>query len=260
MATFLFDDIIFGPVRSRRLGNSLGINLLPQTKKICNFNCLYCECGLTNVPSSDNLKGMPAREEVRFELEKTLNEFIRSNRKIDTITFAGNGEPTLHPSFSQIIDDTIELRKKYIPSSKIAVLSNATLVSKKEIKDALLKIDFNILKLDSAREETIRKINCPLGEFSLEKLIDKLHSFKENLTIQTLFVKGKYKGYSFDNSSDEELKGWLRLLKDLHPKLVMVYTIARDAPIETIEKISEEKLHSIASKVRRLGIPVTIST
>jgi len=259
MATFLFNEIIFGPVTSRRLGNSLGVNLLPIAKKVCNFNCLYCECGLTEVISGKNAS-LPGRKEVQTKLEETLKAFHEKKKGTDTITFAGNGEPTLHPFFAQIIDDTIELREKYCPATKIAVLSNATGIGKKDIHKALQKIDYNILKLDSANEETIRKINCPAGDFSLELLLKQLHRFKNNLTIQTLFVKGSFKGYSFDNSSDEELEGWLHVIKDLNPELVMVYTIARDTPIRTIQKISEQKLNAIATKVRDLGIPVTISS
>jgi wyosine [tRNA(Phe)-imidazoG37] synthetase (radical SAM superfamily) len=260
MATFLFDEIIFGPVLSRRLGNSLGINLLPTSKKVCNFNCLYCECGLTDLFNADKNARLPTPEEVRRNLEETLKKYSLLGKPIDTITFAGNGEPTLHPSFPQIIDETLYLRNKYFPTVKVAVLSNATLIGNKNIKEALQKIDFNILKLDSANEETIRKINCPAVKFSLEQLIEQLHTFRNNLTIQTLFVKGSYNDYSFDNSSDEELTAWLQLIRDLNPKLVMVYTIARDTPIRTIQKISKQKLDDIAAKVRDLGIPVTISS
>jgi len=260
MATFLFDEIIFGPVSSRRLGNSLGINLLPTSKKVCNFNCLYCECGLTDFFYPDKNSRLPTPEEVRRNLEETLKRYSSRGNPIDTITFAGNGEPTLHPSFSQIIDDTLCLRKKYFPTVKVAVLSNATLIGNKKISKALQKIDYNILKLDSANEETIRKINCPADNFSLQQLIEQLHTFKNNLTIQTLFVKGSYNDYSFDNSSEEELVAWLSVIKELHPQLVMVYTIARDTPIRTIQKISVQKLNEIAAKVKDLGIPVTISS
>lgn len=260
MATFLFDEIIFGPVLSRRLGNSLGINLLPTNKKICNFNCLYCECGLTDYTSSAKDSSLPTRKAVKTELKKTLINFSKSGKTIDTITFAGNGEPTLHPSFPDIIDDTLILREKYCPKAKIAVLSNATLIGEKHIYNALQKIEYNILKLDSALQKTIQLINCPKGNFSIDRLITQLITFRNNLTIQTLFVKGKYKGYSFDNSSDKELKAWLQVIKKINPQLVMVYTIARDTPIDSIEKIARPKLESIARKVEEMGIPVTIST
>ena len=260
MTTFLFDEIIFGPVLSRRLGNSLGINLLPLTKKICNFNCLYCECGLTNYSFSTKDSSMPTRKAVEKNLRKILIDFSKTGKRIDSITFAGNGEPTLHPSFPQIIDDTIILRDKYYPKAKIAVLSNATLIGKENIHKALQKIEYKILKLDSVFQETIQKINCPKGDFSIDHLISQLRIFNTNLTIQTLFVKGRYKGYSFDNSSEKELEAWLQVIKKINPQLVMVYTIARDTPIESIEKISQEKLEAIAHRVRKMGIPATIST
>lgn len=260
MATFLFDEIIFGPVLSRRLGNSLGINLLPITKKICNFNCLYCECGLTDYRFSRKDTSMPTRKAVEKNLKKNLINFSTMGKEIDTITFAGNGEPTLHPSFPQIIDDTIILRDKYYPKAKIAVLSNATLIGIEDINKALQKIEYNILKLDSALQVTIQKINCPKGDFSIDHLIKQLRIINTNLTIQTLFVKGRYKGYSFDNSTENELKAWLKAIKKINPQLVMVYTIARDTPIKSIEKISQEKLEVIANRVKKMGIPATIST
>ena len=258
MPTFLFNEIIFGPVSSRRLGESLGINLLPVNRKICNFNCLYCECGLTFGNLQDKGK-LPSRDMVREKLQETLESFLKENRHIDTITFAGNGEPTMHPDFNRIIEDTLDLRTKYYPRARIAVLSNATLLHKEKIRNALKKVDFNILKLDSAREETIRKINCPMGHFSLEGLIANLKTFSNNLTIQTLFVRGSYLDYTFDNASQEEVDAWLGVLEVLKPELVMIYTIARDTPINTVFKVSESDLQRIAKQVEVLGIPVTIS-
>lgn len=259
MGTFLFNEIIFGPVTSRRLGNSLGINLLPVNKKVCNFNCLYCECGLTNAYTIAEGK-LPSRKMVHRQLKKTLANYQKEKHNVDTITFAGNGEPTMHPEFSGIIDDTIQLRDTYYPESNIAVLSNATLIHKMEIRNALQKVEYNILKLDSVNEETIRRINCPLGHFSLVELIENLKYFNRNFTIQTLFVRGTYRDYSFDNSSEEEVNNWLEVLKALQPKLVMIYTIARDTPIDTVYKISENELEQIAMKVEQLGIPVSISS
>jgi wyosine [tRNA(Phe)-imidazoG37] synthetase (radical SAM superfamily) len=259
MSTFLFDEIIFGPVASRRLGNSLGINLLPTDTKYCNFNCLYCECGLTAKNYATKRKDLPPRDLVKKELERTLNEFRNRHRRIDTITFAGNGEPTLHPEFAEIIDDTIVLKNIYFPNSKIAVLSNATLLGNEKIFRALYKVDYNILKLDSAFDDTLQKINCPLGNFSVSKLVAGLRKFPANLTIQTLFVRGEYNGYFFDNTTDKEIDAWLEILKELKPDLVMVYTIARDTPIDSIRKVEPEKLDEIARKVKESGIPVTVS-
>jgi wyosine [tRNA(Phe)-imidazoG37] synthetase (radical SAM superfamily) len=259
MATFLFSEIIFGPVISRRLGNSLGINLLPTNRKVCNYNCLYCECGLTDISFPTKDSKLPRAEEVRDALENTLSNLQPNDPAIDTITFAGNGEPTMHPNFPEIVEETLRLRNRYSPHSKIAVLSNATLISKKDIQQVLKKVDYNILKLDSAIEETITRLNCPLGRFSLNNLKQSLRSFQKNLTIQTLFIRGKFQGSNIDNTSAEEIKKWLELLNELRPQLVMIYTIARDTPVKSLEKIDITVLNEIASKVESLGIPVLVS-
>lgn len=259
MSTFLFNEIIFGPVNSRRLGISLGINLLPLNSKLCNFNCIYCECGLNDDVRNEKGYLYPGQKIIE-ELEKTLSCFRTSGKPIDTITFAGNGEPTLHPEFSFIIDKTIELRNKIYPLAKIAVLSNATLIGKPLILDALQKVDYNILKVDSANEETIKRINCPNGNFSLHKLVDELKAFKDNLTIQTLFLRGNYSGFYFDNTSEEEVKGLLKIYEELQPKLVMIYTIARETPIQSLEKVDSAKLTEIAGRIEALGFPVQISS
>jgi wyosine [tRNA(Phe)-imidazoG37] synthetase (radical SAM superfamily) len=258
MATFLFNEIIFGPVQSRRLGMSLGINLLPLKNKLCNFNCIYCECGFTD-KIKDNDQQILSHKTILGALEKTLRSFLDSGKLIDTITFAGNGEPTLHPEFSEIIDDTISLRDLLFPNAGIAVLSNATLIGRQDIRESLQKIEYNILKIDSSFEETIKGINCPSGNFSLEKLIKDLLFFDKNLTLQTLFLKGTYNGFYFDNSSEREVEGLLNIYRELNPKLVMIYTIARDTPVNTVEKIDLGRLNKIASRVEELGIPVQVS-
>jgi wyosine [tRNA(Phe)-imidazoG37] synthetase (radical SAM superfamily) len=245
-------------VTSRRLGNSLGINLLPINKKVCNFNCLYCECGLTKPNHADSGK-LPGRAEIRQALEKYLTKKGNTVYSIDTITFAGNGEPTMHPDFSSIVEDTILLRNKYSPDARIAVLSNATLIHRKKVKQSLMKVDYNILKLDSAVEETIKILNCPIGYFSLEKLTESLKEFKENLTIQTLFIRGSYNGKKIDNTTENEVSTWLNLLNILRPQLVMVYSISRDTPIKELEKIDAETLNKIAERVRSMDIPVSVS-
>jgi len=189
MSTFLFNEIVFGPVKSRRLGVSLGINLLPTTKKICNFNCIYCECGLTDESnqSADNI--MPYRKEVCYELEKKLFAMKRKGQNPDVITFAGNGEPTLHPEFSEIIGDVVKLRNNIFPDTKIAVLSNATTIKNPKIKNALLTVDLNILKLDSACDNTIELHNNPNRKIYSEELINDLKTFNGKLIIQTLLQK-----------------------------------------------------------------------
>lgn len=254
MATFLFDKIIFGPVTSRRLGQSLGINLLPTDQKICNFDCIYCECGLT-----DSSKGsLPSQSEVKEKLEAVLVEFNTQNKAIDTITFAGNGEPTLHRDFEGIIDDTVELRDKYFPKAKIALLTNSTTLESPKIRRTLAKIDQSILKIDSVHKSTVELLNCPLGHFNLEKTIERLKKMPAPI-IQTMFVKGKYKGQIVNNATEDEIVPWLDMLSQIRPSLVMIYTIARDTPFDTLEKVPANKLEEIANRVRELGLEVQIS-
>ena len=258
MATFLFDKIIFGPVKSRRLGISLGINLLPDNKKICNFNCIYCECGLTFQQKVKN-SGMPSREDVRRNLKIRLEEMKDKGEQVDTITFAGNGEPTLHPEFAGIIDDTLVIRDQIFPSARVAVLSNATLIHKSAVFNALIKTDQNILKLDSVIPQTQKIINCPAENYSLSRTIQYLKSFKGNLIIQTLFFKGSWLGKPVDNLNNAEVGAWLDVINDIRPELVMIYTINRDTPVEGLVKASLAELQQIAYKVEALGISVQIS-
>jgi len=258
MATFLFDKIIFGPVKSRRLGVSLGINLLPTNVKVCSFDCIYCECGWT--PKKYEEKAiLPTRIEVREKLEIMLTKMRADKQFPDVITFAGNGEPTLHPEFAGIIDDTIELRNKITPNARIAVLSNASMLHKKPVSNALLKIKDNIQKLDSAFEETVKLMDCPNGNFDLNKVVEQLIAFNGKVIIQTMFVRGSFKGNKIDNTTEKEISAWLELLKKINPLQVMIYTIARDTPIETLEKVPIEELNSIADQVKKLGIDIQVS-
>ena len=249
MSTFLFDSAVFGPVKSRRLGVSLGINLLPNDSKLCSFDCIYCECGWN--PDPRKVKAvLPNRSQVKVALEKKLEEMAVNHELPDVITFAGNGEPTMHTEFSTIIDDTVELRDRLAPSARIAVLSNSTMLFKPTVVEALKKVDDNILKLDSAFPATIEIMNCPVGRFDLDKVVEQLCVFNGRLAIQTMFLKGIFKGVSFDNTTDEEVTSWIGLLKKIRPERVMIYTIARDTPLETLTRISLEKLNEIAAKVR----------
>ena len=250
MATFLFDKIIFGPVKSRRLGISLGINLLPTNIKVCSFDCIYCECG-RNPKKYEEKAVLPVRAEVR--------QMKTANQLPDVITFAGNGEPTLHPEFAGIIDDTIELRNQLTPNARIAVLSNATMIHKKEVFGVLLKIEDNIQKLDSAFEETIKLLDCPNKTFNLQKTVDQLTSFGGRVIIQTLFVRGNYKGETVDNTTEKEISAWIELLKKIKPSQVMIYTIARDTPIDTLEKVPLGDLNSIAKRLEISGFKVQVS-
>lgn len=259
MATFLFDEIIFGPVRSRRLGVSLGINLLPLNRKICNFNCIYCECGWTS-DYGGKPSNLPSRSEVRSSLENKLAEMKENNQAPDVITYAGNGEPTLHPEFPGIIDDSIALRNKYFPKARIAVLSNSTTLEKPEIRKALLKVDQNILKLDSAFDSTINLHNQPNRKIIAADLIEQLKKFEGKLVIQTLFLRGEFRGSRIDNTTPEELKEWLNALSAIRPQEVMIYTISRDTPEGgKLEKVSLKELKEIAEKVAALGIKTQVS-
>ncbi len=258
MPVFLFDDIIFGPVKSRRLGVSLGINLLPLKYKFCNFDCIYCECGRTY--KDKFLKNsFHTAKNVKAELEKKLIEMKNEGQIPDVITFAGNGEPTMHPEFSKIITDTIEIRDKYFPEAKIAVLSNATLINKKSVFEALNKIELNILKLDSAFEDTVSLINNPLPNYSIEKTVKNLSKFNGKLTIQTMFVRGVYNGIEIDNSTEREIHAWIKLLKEIKPEQVMIYTIERDTPTPGLKKVSLEKLNEIAERLKKEGFNVQVS-
>ncbi len=258
MGTFLFDKIVFGPVKSRRLGISLGINLLPVDRKICSFDCIYCECGRNTVET--NLKSkLPSRNEVRVHLVESLKKMNEQQLLPDVITFAGNGEPTLHPGFAGIIDDTIDLRNLYAPEARIAVLSNATMLHRKNVFDALLKVDDNIQKIDSAFRETIELLDCPAKNFSFEKTIDQLIRFKGKVIIQTMFIRGTFKGKKVDNTSPDEIEEWIQLLEKIKPSQVMIYTIDRDTPVETLEKVPIDVLHQIAKLVKTEGFDVQVS-
>ena len=258
MATFLFDQIIFGPVKSRRLGVSLGVNLLPTDSKVCSFDCIYCECGWT--PRKRSQKAiLPPRALVKQKMEEKLTDMIANNELPDVITFAGNGEPTLHPEFEGIMDDTIELRNQLAPKARIAVLSNATMLHKPAVVRALLKVEDNIQKLDSAFEETIRRIDCPASNFRLKDVVENLKSFQGKVIIQTLFLKGNFKNEIIDNTTEEELAEWMKLIVEIKPSQVMIYTIDRDTPATGLEKVKIEELNLIAQRVRALGFQVQVS-
>ena len=256
MSGFLFDNIVFGPVYSRRLGVSLGINLLPVNNKYCNFNCIYCECGWTEKNKEKFV--LADRNELKTRLEQKLIEIQGTVNEPDAITFAGNGEPTIHPQFAEIIDDTIELRDKYAPTAAISILSNASMLHKEKVTKALQKIDKNIQKLDSGIEETFVAINQASGKISLDKIIDGLLSFEGKLIIQTLFMRGEYNGKFIDNTTDEEIEAWLKVVKKVNPEYVMIYPIERGTAAKNIEKISKEKLDEIAKKVEAAGIKAEV--
>lgn len=258
MSTILFDEIAFGPIKSRRLGISLGINLLPYDGKVCSFDCIYCECGYNKDRRTKS--PLPLRENVKSALEYKLQQLKKEDTNPDVITFAGNGEPTLHPQFSDIITDTIELRNKYVPEAKISVLSNGMHIDKENVFNALKKVDNNILKLDSAIPDTVRLIDCPASPtYSIEKQIKLFKKFAGNFIMQTMFLRGTHNGKIIDNTTDIEISAWLEVVKATNPKEVMIYTIDRETPEKNLEKVPVNELKKIGEKVEKMGIKTIIS-
>ncbi len=257
MSTILFPAPIFGPVHSRRLGVSLGVNLMPADGKLCSFDCVYCECGF-NKPSHSGSR-RPSREQVKTDLEKQLQKMVEEGRLPDVITFAGNGEPTLHPDFAGIIDDTIALRDRYCPQAKVSVLSNATMAFKPDVRDALLKVDNNILKLDTVDPDFIQLVDRPVGKFDVNKIIDDLAAFHGKVIVQTMFLKGKYQGRDVDNTGDYYVTPWLKALEKIKPEAVMVYTIDRETPAHELLKATPAELDAIVARIKALGIEASAS-
>lgn len=250
----LFGSIVYGPIRSRRLGVSLGINLMPTTAKLCTFDCVYCECGWNQPVLHPNL---PTRADVCAALESQLSAAIEP---IDVITFSGNGEPTLHPDFLGIIQDTCALRDQYCPKAKVSVLSNSTQLGRTDVIEALRLCDNRILKLDSAIDATMRLIDKPVNaQLTVKQIAQWLSIFDGDFTLQTCFLRGEYQGQTIDNTTPEELTAWYEMVDYLHPKQVMIYVIDRVTPLETLEKIPAETMEKIAIPLREKGIDVIVS-
>ena len=257
MRTIIYPSPIFGPVHSRRLGISLGINLLPADGKVCSFDCIYCECGFNK--DHRPTKPQPTREEVEQKLEAKLQEMQAEGQLPDVLTFAGNGEPTCHPHFAEIIDDTIRLRNKYCPKAKVCVLSNSTFIHRQQVHDALMRVDDNILKLDTIDPIYINKVDRPNGTYDVKAIIERMKTFNGHIIIQTMFMRGVYKGESVDNTSEDFVGPWLDIVKDIKPQQVMVYTIDRETPAQGLEKATPEQLDAIRDRVIAAGIPCTAS-
>lgn len=257
MSTVIYPSPIFGPVHSRRLGVSLGINLLPADGKVCSFDCVYCECGF-NGDHRPKAK-MPSREEVREALEGKLKEMQAEGVAPDVLTFAGNGEPTIHPCFAAIVDDTCQLRDTYFPKAKISVLTNSTQIMKPEVFEALKKVDNNILKLDTVDVDYIRLVDRPTGHYELGTLIARMKEFKGRCIIQTMFMKGEVDGVSVDNTSDTYVLPWLETVKAIAPSQVMIYTIDRETPAHGLRKASREELDRIVALLRSEGLSASAS-
>lgn len=242
MSTVIYPSPIFGPIHSRRLGISLGINLLPADGKVCTFDCIYCECGFNaDHKTSSNF---PSRGEVAEKLEAKLKEMAESGEHPDVLTFAGNGEPTQSPYFPEVVDDVIRLRDQYCPEAKVSVLSNSTFIHRQKVRDALMKVDNNILKLDTIDDDYIGKVNRPvISSYRAAKIIETMKSFNGRLAIQTLFMNGKSKeGIDIGNVKEELIGPWLKAVREIGPREVMIYTIARETPDPNLEKASKEEL------------------
>lgn len=257
MSGFLFNEVVFGPVRSRRLGLSLGINLLPLHSKYCSFNCIYCECGWTPLTTPGETD-LPSRALVAEALESNLRELAGDHVFPDAITYAGNGEPTLHPEFAAIVDDTIRLRDRYVPKAKVTILSNASTLHQPDVFRALLKLDCNIQKLDAGNEELFRLLNNPLQPIGLDQITEGLARFNGNVIIQSMFIRGRIGQRIIDNTAAPAVEAWISRLERIRPASVMVYPIARATPLQGLERVPEEELERIADRVRAKGIPVTV--
>lgn len=258
MATVIYPSPIFGPIHSRRLGISLGINLLPSDGKFCTFDCIYCECGYNK--DHRPTRKLPTREEVREALESRLKKMQEEGVIPNVLTFAGNGEPTAHPHFPEIIEDTLELRNKYFPDAKVSVLSNSTFIHKPEVFAALNKVDNNILKLDTVNEEYIRMVDRPTGHYDVKRIIEGMKAFKGNLIVQTMFMKGTTEGgRSVDNTTDDFVMEWIKVVKEIAPRQVMIYTIDRETPDQLLQKATHEELDRIVSLLQEAGLYATAS-
>ena len=246
------EEIVFGPIHSRRLGSSLGINLLPEKGKLCNFDCVYCECGWNKDGRND--KKIPSAVRLRKALTAKLEECSAKGIAIDSITFSGDGEPTLNPAFPEIIDITIELRDKYFPKAVVSVLTNATRIGIPSVFEALRKVDNPILKLDAPTDELAARINQPQGNYHVADVVESMRKFEGDFVLQTMFLRSS----DFDSSSPEVLQGWMDIVKDLRPREVMVYTLDREAPAAGLEKFTVEEMESLTKPLVDAGLKVQI--
>ena len=246
------EELVFGPVHSRRLGSSLGINLLPEKGKLCNFDCIYCECGWNKDGREDAV--LPSPSQLRYRLEAKLIECLDTGTPVDSITFSGDGEPTINPHFPEMVDITLELWDKYYPQAVVSVLSNATMIGKKEVFEALRKVDNPILKLDAPTDELVRKINQPQGNYHVADGVENLKRFEGAFILQTMFLRSG----GFDSSSPEVLEGWMSIVRDLRPREIMVYTLDREAPAEGLQKISAEEMEELTRPLAEEGFKIQI--
>lgn len=258
MQTVLFHETVFGPIHSRRLGVSLGINLMPNDGKICSFDCVYCEAGY-NAQGAGN-SGIPSREAVKKGLNRKLKAMIDAGEHLDVITFSGNGEPTLHPQFKEIVQDVIMLRDRFFPDAKVSVLSNSSMLKKDSVVEALKKVDNNILKLDSAIASSLRLINQPTSNGVLpEGIIADLKKFNGKCIVQTMFLRGEHNGKLIDNTTDVEVNELIKAYTEIAPQEVMIYSIDRKTPEENLVKVEKAELEAIGKRIEAAGIKVIVS-
>lgn len=247
-----FDEIVFGPIHSRRLGSSLGVNLLPSKGKLCNFDCVYCECGWNKDGKSDGR--FPELKDIEAALEEKMSRAAAEGVPVDSITFSGNGEPTIHPAFAQVIDVTLRLRDRYFPQAKVSVLSNATMIGRKDVADALMRVDNPILKIDASSDELVRKINKPAGSYRLAEVMENLRKFEGRFVLQTMFLRSE----EFDTASPEALAAWMDIVRELKPREVMVYTIDRETPDKTLGKYTVEEMKAFVQPLVDEGFEIQI--
>ena len=258
MQRVLFHSTIFGPIHSRRLGTSLGINLLPDDGKICSFDCLYCEAGYN--AQGHGTTGVPSREDVARLLGEKLAAMKASGEHLDVITFSGNGEPTLHPDFEGVIDDTIALRNRYFPEVKISVLTNSTRLGSESVHRALSKVANNILKLDSAIADTVQALDRPAPGYDLSAVIDRIASFGRQGIVQTMICRGEHDGKPLDNSTEAEIKALIEAYLRIMPGEIMLYTIDCPTAEVNLRRVTREELEAIAARITAAtGIPVQVS-
>jgi len=246
-----------GPIHSRRLGVSLGVNLLPKDGKVCSFDCVYCECGW----NADHRGGkLPVADEVIEQLKYKLRQMHEAGDPLDVITFAGNGEPTLHPDFARVIDRTLALRDQYFPNVRVSVLSNATRLAVPAVYEALLRVDNNILKLDSAFDETVRLIDQPVdSHYSVRQIVEGMKAYMGQLIVQTMFVRGEHNGQYFDNTTPEEVAAWRELMREIRPHKIMVYSLDRPTPEPNLTAISKAEMEEIVAPLVAEGFEVSVS-
>jgi len=247
-----FDDIVFGPIFSRRLGSSLGVNLLPSKGKLCNFDCVYCECGWNKDGAGD--RTFPSLTDIESALETKMSALAAEGGKVDSITFSGNGEPTMHPDFPEVIDITLRLRDRFFPDAKVSVLSNATLIGRKAVADALMRVDNPILKLDASTDELVRKINKPVGTYRVDEVVGNMKLFQGRFVLQTMFLKSP----DFNTAEAEALVRWMDIVREVGPREIMVYTIDRETPDKSLEKYTVDEMRELVRPLIEEGYDIQI--